>query len=553
MCGILFAIQNGPQPVRAELLQQLQAANTSRGPDAQDSVGTSVDNYQLSFFVSELRLRGNIHVSQPHRDQEGNILCWNGEVFEGLSITLEENDGSELFASLREQSTIEGVRDCLGSIEGPYVFVYYQRALQRLYFARDPLGRRSLLIHRPTTASPNFLATSVSIGPHVDYDLEELLTDGICCIDIGQLSKAQNARIHEINRAITDDPPKVHDLDHIENHLSSAVDDLIAHLDRSVMLRVQNIPPSIEGAGQARVAVLFSGGIDSTMLAFLANSHVDPSEPIDLLNVAFENPRKITVKVEGNVGGLPNREKKLKLRNPLDYSTVNVSYDVPDRLTGLQEVEELRRLCPGRKWNFVEINVPFEESQCARQTIEAIMYPRRTVMDLSLALPLYFAARGIGQIRSQPEAKLEPYTTPARVLLNGLGSDELLGGYGRFRTTYKNAGWIGIIDELQLELNRIPTRNLGRDDRIISSHGKEARHPFLSLSVVGFLARLPVHMKMDPRLDAGLGEKMLLRLAARRVGLIEASSRKKRAMQFGSHSARMMPGEGDRKGDFLID
>jgi asparagine synthetase B (glutamine-hydrolysing) len=105
---------------------------------------------------------------------------------------------------------------------------------------------------------------------------------------------------------------------------------------------------------------------------------------------------------------------------------------------------------------------------------------------------------------------------------------------------------------LQLELDRIPTRNLGRDDRVISSHGKETRHPFLSLSVVSFLASLPVHMKLDPRLEDGLGEKMLLRLAANKVGLREAARRKKRAMQFGSHSARMAPGDGDRKGDRLL-
>ena len=107
--------------------------------------------------------------------------------------------------------------------------------------------------------------------------------------------------------------------------------------------------------------------------------------------------------------------------------------------------------------------------------------------------------------------------------------------------------------KLQLEIDRIPTRNLGRDDRVISSWGKETRHPFLSLSVVNFLARLPVHLKLDPRLEAGVGEKLLLRLAARKVGLVEASGRKKRAMQFGSHSARMAPGDNDRKGDISLD
>ena len=102
-----------------------------------------------------------------------------------------------------------------------------------------------------------------------------------------------------------------------------------------------------------------------------------------------------------------------------------------------------------------------------------------------------------------------------------------------------------------MEIDRIPTRNLGRDDRIISSHGKEARHPFLSLSIVNFLASLPVFTKMNLRLDAGVGDKMLLRLAARKLGMIKASERKKRAMQFGTHSARMGPGPGV-KGDFIL-
>ena len=35
------------------------------------------------------------------------------------------------------------------------------------------------------------------------------------------------------------------------------------------------------------------------------------------------------------------------------------------------------------------------------------------------------------------------------MLLNGLGSDELLGGYGRHRTAFKAAGWQAVIDEVR--------------------------------------------------------------------------------------------------------
>lgn len=104
---------------------------------------------------------------------------------------------------------------------------------------------------------------------------------------------------------------------------------------------------------------------------------------------------------------------------------------------------------------------------------------------------------------------------------------------------------------MQAELDRIPSRNLGRDDRIISSHGKEARYPFLSLSVVNYVAGLTVNYKLDPRLEIGVGDKMLLRLAAAREGLVGASTRKKRAMQFGTHSAKMEVGDKGKRGDQL--
>ena len=55
-----------------------------------------------------------------------------------------------------------------------------------------------------------------------------------------------------------------------------------------------------------------------------------------MLNVAFENPRKLKHRAE-------NRRS-----NTVDYL-------VPDRISGMEELEELKRLCPSRKWNFVSL------------------------------------------------------------------------------------------------------------------------------------------------------------------------------------------------------
>jgi asparagine synthetase B (glutamine-hydrolysing) len=99
--------------------------------------------------------------------------------------------------------------------------------------------------------------------------------------------------------------------------------------------------------------------------------------------------------------------------------------------------------------------------------------------------------------------------------------------------------------QLQMDIDRLPHRNLGRDDRIISSHGVETRFPYLSMSIVDYIASLPIHYKigtLSSNSPGGLADKIILRSACLQAG------RKKRAMQFGTRSARMEMEEGEIKG-----
>lgn len=131
-------------------------------------------------------------------------------------------------------------------------------------------------------------------------------------------------------------------------------------------------------------------------------------------------------------------------------------------------------------------------------------------------------------------------TSTARALVSGLGADEQLGGYGRHRTAFRKRGWPGLQHELDVDIQRLWSRNLGRDGRCISAHGKEARFPFLDEGVLEAVQRLPIHARCDPRLPVGVGDKLVLRIAAHLLGLKQSASRTKRAIQFGCRISKRM-------------
>lgn len=336
-------------------------------------------------------------------------------------------------------------------------------------------------------------------------------------------------------------------------HKRKVVHQFIDVLDEAVKRRVLLLRRGEdEGTGQvqgvsprkAHVAVLFSGGVDSMVIAALADRHVPLEEPIDLLNVAFMT--KEQTKRTGTTKNCIRQEMQLDLhRGEENHKDLDAKmgddlscFDVPDRITGRAGLKELEALNPSRTWNFVEINVTLKElKEMRRQFINHLIYPLDTVLDDSIGCAIWFASRGEGYINKQGEMK--PYKSPAKVVLTGIGADEQLAGYSRHRICFRKCGPEGLNKELEMELGRISSRNLGRDDRIIGDHGKEARFPFIDEDVVSFLNSLPISEKADLTLPRGVGEKLILRLGAKELGLEAASILPKRAVQFGSRIAKL--------------
>lgn len=322
--------------------------------------------------------------------------------------------------------------------------------------------------------------------------------------------------------------------------ISIEVKKLHETLQAAIKLRVQEIPPPPVTLlplqrDDVRLAILFSGGVDCTMLARISSDVLPPNEPIDLLNVAFENPRIVAArqneqKAREKKNGTNEYKSPIATSDGVDMDSYSLC---PDRATGLRSYEELLSVCPGRRFRFVAINIPYSEVLAHRPTVVSLMSPHNTEMDLSIALAFYFAARGSGVIHNT----IGDYTTSARILLSGLGADELLGGYTRHATTFSRSGYSGLLAELQLDFERLGKRNLGRDDRVISTWARETRYPFLDEKVVAWAMSAPVTAKC-PFEKQEMG-KTVLRLLAKTLGMHKASQEAKRAVQFGARSAKM--------------
>jgi hypothetical protein len=111
-------------------------------------------------------------------------------------------------------------------------------------------------------------------------------------------------------------------------------------------MRVLKVPkppliPDSNGEDDARIAVLFSGGLDCTVMARLAHEVIPDSQSIDLINVAFQNARKAASQ-----------------ENAATDTTAEVYEACPDRLTGRRAFAELKIACPTRRWRFIAVWTP---------------------------------------------------------------------------------------------------------------------------------------------------------------------------------------------------
>ncbi|EZA50264.1 hypothetical protein DMN91_012536 [Ooceraea biroi] len=577
MCGIFCSLyQPDNSSESSKQWNMCKDMIATRGPDHLTEKYMSLShNWHGYFAAAILWMQGPRTTIQPSMDDNGNLLLWNGDLFSGC---LARDDVCDTNVILDELQFTTNVMSVLRKIEGPYSLIYYQKSSNTLYFGRDIIGRHSLLLKVDNEVNSltltsvankrmkeivevpaigifamNLNSSKINLAcyPWKEPDLrftdviEALETNLNVDIDIKEI--ILDARPLLTNLHLHPDPKDLQYLESVpynkdfsetlhyllENReVNERVKRLTELLHQSVKVRVKKKPNYCKDCirimlndgnvtcAHSKVGILFSGGLDSAILAAIADRYVPKDESIDLINVAFEKP---------------GSRQKINHAND-EGDNVTQKYDVPDRKTGRQTYSELLRICPNRKWNLIECNITQAELQLYRTSrICDLLYPLCTILDESLGCAMWFASRAKGVLYPINET----YESPCRILLLGIGADELFGGYMRHRTILKHKGWDALVQELNIELARISERNLGRDDRVVSDHGKQSRLPYLDEHLVKYVQNIKPWERCYPteKMPTGLGDKLLLRLLACNIGFQSTANFPKRAFQFGSRIA----------------
>lgn len=442
---------------------------------------------------------------------------------------------------------IDDILELLSEIRGEFTFILFNKCKNEIIFGRDRLGRRSLLI----SASSESLCL-VSVG--ANSNLIELPADGIYHINLNSgwsdmkrynypaVTEVENHYNKELIFINNLHESEISPLD-VEKVLSNASEFIITvdsipysktlpehwnfnqnvsklPLDEAVndYEEIAVVDELLNAAVSRRIkfrkgkiGILFSGGLDCSLVTYYAAMNATIAEIIYLFSVAF------------------GKEEK-------DFAAC------PDRKTAESSYLELCDLFKDNenvKLQLVRINIFKNElEERRRHRIRHLINPRVSVLDDSIGSALWFAS-------SHPVNELEKCT----VLLSGLGADELFCGYSQHRRIHDREGIYALGTDVQNMIERIAERNCGRDDRVISDSGREYRMPFLDLDFISAVSKIPISKRCNLKLDRGVGEKSLLRELAKSKGLISISGLEKRAIQFGSRIAKMANGK--QKGDFI--
>ena len=473
VCGIAGVISKDGSNVSPKLEMMLESIR-HRGPDGcgvavgqsirRGSTVDDIDFGELSGPVglghTRLAIVGGFHGQQPLQDCDKKLTCvHNGEIYnfrelrEGLARThnFVTRSDSETIVHLVEERLSKGlssaVEETLKLLDGMYALAIMNG--KEIVITRDMMGIKQLYVGE----NEQFIAFA--------SERKALWSVGITDeqrLPPGSIARASSSGlvIRKVTEPRLDREKSIKDIDEAVAMYSDT-------LIKAVKKRVR---------GLERVGIIFSGGIDSLMIAHIARRYCD---------------------VTCYTGGL------------VDSGDVKFAKDSAERLNlpirvNVLSLQDIERLIPG--------------------IVEAI--EDRQFGQIEVAIPIYAAVE-------------RAHEDGLKVVLTGQGADELFGGYPWYRRIVEIEGYESFDEYSKGDILNIYRETLEREDKITMRHSIELRVPFLDPEIIAISRSMDDRLKIrspNDRLGKFVHREVAKRLGIPR----DLADRPKEAAQHGSGS-----------------
>ncbi|MEM2465706.1 MAG: asparagine synthetase B [Candidatus Bathyarchaeia archaeon] len=242
--------------------------------------------------------------------------------------------------------------------------------------------------------------------------------------------------------------------------IGEAVKKLQTLLERSIRERTH---------GLSEVAVAFSGGLDSSLVAWLA--------------------KKVGVKVH----------------------LIHVS------LKSQLETEQAEKAASMLDMPFYTFLYNEEDVEHALSNVFLAMEDHSPLM-ASIGIPIFWVVEKAAELGF-------------KVLFTGQGADEYFGGYRRYVDIYRRFGEEAVEKAMVQDILAMHENNFERDSKICAFNNVELRLPFATHSIAEFALSLPLKMRIESPSDPF--RKVVLRRTAEKFGLPpQIVNRPKKAIQY---------------------
>lgn len=394
--------------------------------------------------VNADRLVGyNLAKILPHDEaqplQEGDsALAFDGRIFPAPA------KGQIQYAQQKLKGNSSNAKQLIRSVEGGYAFAVVKK--NKIVVGRDALGTCPLYF------GENETLCALASERKALWTIGLLVTDSFPPGTVAVVDETG----FQFRPAKTLAEPPIQ-----EFAMNAAAEKLEQKICQSVRKRVTDVE---------EVAVAFSGGVDSSLVALLTNRCAVNTH---LIYVALSHQQEET-------------DFAAKAAEALNLDFHPITYSL----------EDLQKDLPTVLWLIEDPNP----------------------VNVSIAIPTYWAA--------EQSAK-----RGLRVMLSGQGGDELFGGYHRYLADYSQGGLDGLQKTLYRDVVSSYKSNFERDNKACAFHKVELRMPLVDWNVVQLALRIPPSLKIQSPHD--LLRKRVLRQTAKRLGLPKLIAEKpKKAIQY---------------------